>query len=747
MFILLFLLSSNHIILKNLLLLFYLLSVSICFSQRAKNKTVNVKYISEPITVDAVLDEAAWDLAKPATSFWQHFPTDSLQAKQQAEIKMMFDDKNLYIGMKVNSSNNKFIIPSLRRDFRANGNDNITLMFDTFNDGTNAFLFGSNPYGVQREMLLSGGGTDIRGFNMAWDTKWKSDAKIHDNYYILEWAIPLSAFKYREGETKWRFNSYHFDTKENERNTWINIPQNQFIFSLAYMGDMIFEKPLGKSKSPISIIPFVNTLVSKDYEIDESNSDFKIGGDAKFTINNSLNLDLTFNPDFSQVEVDQQITNLTRFEVSLPERRQFFIENSDLFGDFGNSRDANPFFSRRIGIGSDLDGNSIENEIIAGVRLSGKLNSNLRLGILNMQTAEDIANEIPTTNNAVITAQYKLFSRSNLSVMFINKQATKDYDFVADEDKYNRVFGLDYRLASADNSWVGKYFFHKSFSPDIKDNDISAGATTEFFSKNWNFRFGAVFVGENFRSDLGFIRRTDVFKISPKIERVFWPKKGNIQKHIFSISPFILWKPELDFENSDYTIITGWQAEFKNTSRLEFEMFNRFTHLYDEFDPTGTDDAIPLPEDNDYYYTSFQANYSSDRRKRFSYSLRPSIGKFYNGKKYSMRAQLRLRLQPYFTTSIQINYDKINLPDPYPDAEIWLIGPRVDVTFNKKLFWATFIQYSSQRDNFIINTRLQWRFAPLSDLFIVYNDNYFTDNVFAPRVRSFNVKLTYWLNI
>ena len=125
----------------------------------------------------------------------------------------------------------------------------------------------------------------------------------------------------------------------------------------------------------------------------------------------------------------------------------------------------------------------------------------------------------------------------------------------------------------------------------------------------------------------------------------------------------------------------------------------------------------------------------------------PSIGKFYNGKKYSMRAQLNLRLQPYFTTSIQINYDKINLPDPYPDAEIWLIGPRVDVTFNKKLFWATFIQYSSQRDNFSINTRLQWRFAPLSDLFIVYNDNYFTDNVFAPRVRSFNVKLTYWLNI
>jgi len=733
--------------LKKLLLLTALFTVSICFSQRVKNKTVHVKYISEQITVDAVLDEAAWSLAKPATNFWQHFKTDTLQAKQQAEIKMLFDDKNLYIGIKVYSSSDEYIIPSFRRDFSARANDNITLMFDTFSDGTNAFLFGSNAFGVKREMLLSGGGSNIRGFNMAWDTKWECEAKIHEGHYIIEWTIPLSSFKYREGETKWRFNSYHFDTKDNEHNTWINIPQNQYIFSLAYMGDMIFEKPLGKSKSPISIIPFINTLVSKDYETDESSYDFKIGGDAKFTIGNSMNLDLTFNPDFSQVEVDQQVTNLTRFEISLPERRQFFIENSDLFGDFGNNRDANPFFSRRIGIGSDLDGNSIENDIIAGVRLSGKVNNNLRIGILNMQTAEDIANEIPTTNNTVLTLQQKLFSRSNLSVMFINKQATKDYDFVANEDKYNRVLGIDYNLASEDNTWVGKYFFHKSFSPDVNSKDISTGASTEYFSRNWNIRISGVYIGDNFRSDLGFIRRTDIFKISPQVQRTFWPKKGRIQKYSLTVTPFILWKPELNFENSDYTIFSRWQVDFNNTSQFEIMMFNRFTHLYDEFDPTGTDGAIPLQADKDYYYTSFDLRYNSDMRKKLSYSLRPSFGKFYNGEKYSLKAKLSLRLQPYFTTSIQVNYDKINLPDPYPDAEIWLIGPRVDVTFNKKLFWATFIQYSTQQDNFSVNTRLQWRFAPLSDLFIVYNDNYFTDNVFAPRVRSFNVKLTYWLNI
>jgi len=246
---------------RTLTILLFLYSCS-CISQ---TKSFHVKYISETITLDGVLNEPAWSEAESATNFWQYFPSDSVQAKQQADIKMLFDDTNLYVGMRINASGDDFVVPSLRRDFRAGGSDNITLMFDTFNDGTNAFIFGTNPEGVKREILLSGGGNELRGFNGAWDTKWRSKTIKHKDHYIVEWIIPFSAFKYREGETKWRFNSYHFDTQDNERNTWINIPQNQFIFNLAFMGDMIFERPLGKSKSPISIIPYVNGLVGKDY--------------------------------------------------------------------------------------------------------------------------------------------------------------------------------------------------------------------------------------------------------------------------------------------------------------------------------------------------------------------------------------------------------------------------------------------------------------------------------------------------
>ena len=744
-FFLLYLIIVKSFLVKNILFFITIFFTVHTFSQTT-DKSVFVNFIDNPIVLDAELSENEWKKAKGAEGFWQYFPSDSLQAKQQANIKFLFDDDNLYVGIKVKAPDNNFITPSLRRDFRAGGSDNITLLFDTFNDGTNAFIFGTNPYGVKREMLLSGGGSELRGFTMAWDTKWKCKTAIKKNHYIVEMVIPLSAFKYREGETKWRFNSYHFDTQDNERNTWVNIPQNQFIFNLAYMGEMIFEKPLGKSKSPISIIPYVNVISAKDYENTNSKTAIKFGGDAKFTIGNSLNLDLTINPDFSQVEVDQQITNLTRFEISLPERRLFFIENSDLFADFGNNRDSNPFFSRRIGIAKDANNNTIENDIIAGVRLSGKVNNNLRIGLLTMQTAEDIKNEIPTVNSAVVTLQQKLFSRSNVSFMFINKEATKDYDFLAEEDKYNRIIGIDYRLASEDNSWVGKYFFHKSFSPGIKSKNYSAGFSTEYFNRDFNIRVNGVYVGDNYESDLGFLRRTDIFKISPQITRTFWPVQSKIQKHSFSITPIFIWKPDLNFKNSDYAIISKWQANFLNTAEFTVEMNNRFTYLFDAFDPTASSEANLLPAGNGYKYTSFSMSYRSDQRETLSYRIEPSIGSFFNGTKYSVVTNLAWRIQPKFSGAIQINYDKINLPDPFPDASIWLIGPRIDLTFNKSLFWSTFVQYSSQQENFGINTRLQWRFAPLSDLFIVYNDNYYASN-FAPRFKSLNLKFTYWLNI
>ena len=727
----------------NSLLIFFVLSTLVA---QEKSKSIYVKYIESPINLDGILNEKVWATAESSNSFQQYFPKDSIKAEYNTDIKMRFDDNNLYIGIKLEAKDNNFVTSSLRRDFSAGGSDNINLVFDTFNDGTNAFLFGINPYGVRREALISNGGQSPRDFTTSWDVKWRGESKIYDTYYTVEMVIPLTSFKFKEGETKWRFNSYRFDVQGNEQSTWVRIPQNQIIFSLAFMGEMIFEKPLGKSRTPIALIPYVNGINATDFENVESLNNAKVGGDAKISIGNSLNLDITVNPDFSTVEVDNFITNLTRFEVALPERRQFFIDNNDLFGGFGGQRDANPFFSRRIGIASNNDGETIENRILAGVKLSGKVNNNLRLGVLSIQTEEDEENGIPSNNNSLISLQHKVFSRSNISAFIINRETFNNPDFIDDSERFNRVAGVDYNLASEDNKWNGKFYAHKSFNPGDSNGNYSLGTFLNYNVRDYGVFADLVLIDDDFNSDLGFIRRTDIFKSAVGYNRNFWPTKGKINRHTLQIFGVSTWRPSIDYQNTDYDVNLSWEAQFKNQSNISSSFTRSFIFLTDEFEPTGREDAIPLPADTGYNFSNFTAQYRSDRRKAFSYSFQQLVGGFFNGNQYSSEISLNLRVQPKFNISIEGRYDRLDFPEPFSSADIWLITPRIDVTFSKNIFWSTLIQYSNQRDNLGFNSRIQWRFAPLSDLFIVYNDNYFVES-FAPRSRSINLKLTYWLNI
>lgn len=723
-----------------------LLFVSIhAFSQNSE-KSFTVKYISEDIVLDGVLDDPIWGMAESANTFQQYFPTDSVTAKAPSDIKMLYDDKNLYIGIRINTIGKDYVIPSLERDFRAGGNDNISLLFDTFNDGTNAFLFGINPYGVRREALITNGGSGLEGFTTSWDIKWKGESIIYDDYYTAEMVIPLTSFKFREGETKWRFNSYRFDMQSNETSTWVRIPQNQLIFNLAFMGDMMFEKPLGKSRTPLALIPYVNGITTNDFDSGESLNNFKVGADAKISVGNSLNLDLTLNPDFSTVEVDNFITNLTRFEIALPERRQFFIDNNDLFGGFGGGRDANPFFSRRIGIATDTAGNTIENRIIGGLRLSGKINKDLRLGFLNLQTEEDSENGIPSNNNMMFSLQQKMFSRSNLGVFFINRQAVGASDFLPENEEFNRVMGIDYNLASEDNSWTGKFYLHKSFQPEDNEGNYSLGFNLGKNTRNFSAFVDAVKIDEEFNSDLGFIPRTDIFKLVNVFEARLWPKKGKINNYEAQVFNEFVWRPGLDYQLGDHAISLETTAEFKSLEKLSTQFSRRYVFLTEDFEPTGNDGAIALPGNLGYNFSSFEMSFESDRRKVFSYSIEPGFGGFFNGNRYSLETGFDIRLQPKVRIGFNAQYDRIALPQPYSSADIFLISPRVGITFSKSIFWSTLVQYSNQRDNLGINSRLQWRFAPLSDLFIVYNDNYSVD-LFAPRFRSINLKLSYWLNI
>ncbi len=696
--------------------------------------------------LDGNLDEAAWQKADKADNFWQYFPQDSAKSINKTEVKMIYDDKMIYVGIRAEAKADNFVISSLRRDFSGPTSDNVTVVFDTFNDGNNAFVFSANAYGVQREALIINGGSNREDFSPTWDVKWFSESKKDKNSYTLEFAIPFSSLKFKEGGQKWRFQTYRFDLQTNEQSAWIRVPQNLILANLAFLGEMNFEKPLGKSKAPIYAIPYLNTIAGNDFAAKKPFKNFTLGGDAKIAIGNTMNLDLTYNPDFSNVEVDNVVTNLTRFELSLPEKRQFFIDNNDLFGNYGNTfNEARPFFSRRIGIVTDTFGNTIENKIIGGLRLSGKLDKNWRLGILNMQTAEDLNNQIASNNNAMISLQRKVFARSTVGAFIVNRQAFQNYDFLKAKDKFNRVVGVDYNLASKNSKWVGRFYAHKSLQPDDSEGNISAQAALFYNTRYWNFVSDWTFIDKEFRADLGFVPRTDIFKAGNYAARTFYYKNKTVNKQKFQILNIQVFKPSLDNKKVDHLVSITDDIEFKDHSHITLKGIWTYVYLTRTFNPTRAK-GTPLPANTSYAYNQFNVNYVSNNVDKVTYSINATVGQFFNGHSYSFGATANLRLQPRAAISLATNFDRVVLPAPYPTANIVLISPKFDITFSKSIFWSTLIQYSNQRDNLGINSRLQWRFAPLSDLFLVYNDNYYTQD-FGARFRSINLKLSYWLNV
>lgn len=708
-------------------------------------KTLTAKFISENIQLDGVLDEPVWQLAEATDYFQQFFPTDSARAQYPTEVRVLYNETTLFVSFRAESVDNNYVVATLKRDFGGTTNDNVSLLFDTFNDGTNAFFFGITPYGVQREGLVSDGGSS---FNNTWDMKWQAEAQRYDNYYTVEVAIPFTSLKFEEGATSWRFRPYRWNIQSNEQSTWVQVPQNQLLSNLAFMGELIFEKPLGKSRTPFALIPYVNALAEKNFQTEDAKVDtrFLAGGDAKVAIGDGLNLDLTVNPDFSNVEVDDIFTNLTRFELRLPEKRQFFIDNNDLFDNFGNSfNEARPFFSRRIGLARDTNGNLIQNQILAGARLSGKLNENWRLGVLNIQTAADEGNEISSNNNMMLALQRKVFKRSNVGAFFVNRETFGDYEFLEEADRYNRIIGADYNLASANGVWLGKFYAHKSFQPGDNEGNMSAQATVTYNTRNWTYIQDWVYINQDFRADLGFVPRTDILKLGNGLTRAFYPKKGALSNHNFRLLSILYWKPSQDLKKTDHIYRLSWQANFKNQAVLSAFFANNFIFLSRPFDPSRSG-GEPLPDGVGYSFNQFNALYISNNTKLLTYRGEMTIGEFFNGNQYSISGLVGYRVQPWAQLSLGVNYDGIELPEPHNDADLWLLTSRINITFSKSLFWSTIVQYSNQRDNLGINSRLQWRYAPLSDLYLVYNDNYRT-SIFEPRFRSINLKVTYWLNL
>lgn len=722
-----------------------------------------VNFTTEKIKIDGVLDEQIWQNTSSVGDFWQTFPSDTAKATYQTEVKIAYDDKYVYVSSKCYSRNRKFVILSYRRDYRAGGNDNVSFLFDTFNDRTNAFLFGMNPVGVMREALLFNGGTDNSFFSEFWDNKWIGKSAIHDNYWICELAIPLTTLRFKDGSKQWRFKAYRFETQANESTALVRTPQNQIIMNLGYSIPIEFEKPLKKPGPNISLIPYISAGRQQDFDNPTNpnvGSRLGIGGDAKIAVTPGLNLDLTINPDFSNVEADRQVVNLTRFDINFPEQRQFFLENSDLFSGYGSyainpflpaqgnlggagNQILSPFFSRQIGIAKDsTTGLSVPNRILYGARLSGKIDDNWRIGLLNAQTADDAFKGISGANFTVASIQRKVFSRSNIAGIFVDKELLNP-ELGKGLQRFNRVGGLEYNFTSQDSRWQGKAYYHQSFSEVKKANAFANGFSIMYSVLKYTFRWAHDWVGKGYEAEVGFLPRKDFFHINPSFGYSFYPRTKLVNRYSVGIAYDQYSMPNIGV--TDRIAGPFVSMSFQSTARMLLSVNQNYTYLFDNFDALRSNGKLAkLEKGTNYTYYSASLNYFSDQRKKLWLFAQPIIGQYYNGNIVSLSGSLNYRYQPYMALAMNFTYNKINLP--IGQNNVVLFGPRLDLTFSKSVFLTSYIQYNSQIDNMNINTRFQWRFAPVSDFFLVYIDNYNTENG-QSRNRSIQAKLTYWFNL
>jgi hypothetical protein len=694
-----------------------------------ENYRIKIAKTGEAIKVDGILDESVWNSADKAGHFHRVEPTDTGFAISQTEVQMTYNEKTLFMAVTCfDSTPGKRPVESLRPDFTFYKNDNFLFFMDTFNDQTNGFSFGLSAAGSLWDGVQANGGT----VNLNWDIKWRSAVKNLGDRWVAEFAIPFRSLRYRGGEKEWGINFSRLDLKTNEKSSWAPMPRQFATANLAFTGSLEWDKPLPGSKAMISLIPYVSMKATQDIQKGEDVS-YKpqAGMDAKLILSTSMNLDITVNPDYSQVEVDRQQTNLDRFELFFPEKRQFYLENSDLFASLG-TENVRPFFSRRIGLDAP---------VYAGARLSGKIGKDWRIGVMDIQTGEE--DDIPAANYAVAAIQRKVFSRSNIAAFLINKAATSDTsESGVDKLPFNRIAGLEYNLASRDNKWTGKAFYHYAVHSSQDEGKSAAAANITYSTQYFTATLNQSVVQSDFTSEVGYIRRKGYYEVNPILQYKFYPVSEKLVYHGPGLKSDVFFDSDMKISDRDLQLL--YYFVWKNRNTLTFDVKDSYVRLLAPFDPTNTG-GIPLAAGDEFDWKEIGVSYGSDTRKTFNFVVGGRYGGYYNGTRLSLVSEIYYRFQPYVGISLVSSYNDVAMPEPYNRARLILIGPRFDFTFTNKLFFTSFIQYNSQIDNINLNLRFQWRYAPVSDLFIVFTENVFPGE-FQVKNRGLIVKLSYWFN-
>ena len=471
-----------------------------------------------PLLDGVVLGDPAWGEAVSATGFWQTQPDEGAPASERTEVRVVFSDSTLYIGVVCYDREAGLLtIADSRRDASLDDGDSIQIILDTFRDQQSGFVFGTSPAGQEYDgqVVNAGEGRLGRstttssgsgaGFNGNWDGVWDVRTSVAEVGWSAEFAIPFRTLSYptRPVQT-WGINVQRTIRRRNEIVYWAPLARQYNLLRLSLAGQLTGVHVPGAGRS-LKLVPYVVGDLARSDERSRTTTTGDVGVDLKYAITPALTLDLTYNTDFAQVEVDQQQINLDRFNLFFPEKRPFFLENAGVFSVSsvrqvagGNPAQTELFFSRRLGIGPD----GREIPILGGARLSGKVSDTVSVGLLNMQT-EGVGELAPANNFTVARVYRDLPNSSQIGTIFVNRQAT---GAMAGRDDHNRTYGVDGRVGLGQNGQIAG-FAAVTETPGLEGDDHAYNVAWDHNSERWRFTLGYVEVADNFNPEVGFLRR------------------------------------------------------------------------------------------------------------------------------------------------------------------------------------------------------------------------------------------------
>ncbi|MEE2778410.1 MAG: DUF5916 domain-containing protein [Acidobacteriota bacterium] len=693
-------------------------------ARAADTRELEALRVAEPILVDGLLTEVAWKGTPLASDFVQREPFDGQPASERTEIRVVYSSAVLYIGVRaIDSQPDAVIAREMARDSDLRRDDSIMVFLDTFLDRRNAYFFATNPNGARIDALVTDEGRDV---NRQWDGVWNVSARRTADGWQAELAIPFSTLRFDPSLDRWGFQVMRRIRRNNEEVFWSPLPREANNMRISMAGDLVGLADLRPTRR-LHVKPFfVGTRDDAGAGRGESGD---VGLDMKWSVTRNLNLDVTLNTDFAEVEVDDQRTNITRFPLFFPEKREFFLENAGIF-EFGSRFLGNPweapllklFFSRRIGLEAGE-----EVPIDGGVRLTGRAGP-WSIGTLGV--AAGASASVDDTGFGVVRVKRNIGERSSIGVL-----ATQRDERGAPT---NTVFGVDADFSPTDKlNFSG--FLSRSRDKRVQGDETALGAGGAFSGREWNYGLDYLEIGDAFRPETGFLLRDDIRRFrpivgyQPRIERGIVRNLGFSagSEYVSRLSDDVMETRSLDlnyFEVRTFKDDSIWLDVNWTTERL--------------FEPFEVADGVIIPPGRYSFEPLWGYWFNSGTHRPMSGSIGILHGGFYDGDRFSILSTFDVRPSRFFQAQLGWNHDDISLPQGSFELNVYSLRMESSLTPDHRI--ASFLQYNDSGQVAGVNLRYNWIYRPGADLFLVYNQTWDAPSLDRRRTadRQFIVKFT-----